>query len=520
LNFEVFDRENKGFDALVGNPPFAGRTTTTSANANGYLKWLQHAHSESHGNADLVAHFFRRAFDLLRKGGTFGLIATNTIGQGDTRATGLRWICKHGGEIFATRKRVKWPGLAAVAVSVVHVIKEALPSSRRLDDGDVEIITAFLFHRGSHDDPVRLIANSGKSFQGSVVVGIGFTFDDADTTGLATPIAEMQRLIDKNPRNQEVILPYIGGEEVNTSPTHAHHRYVINFGERKEEECRRWPELMAIVERKVRPEREASLAESWSQDKEKRAKCWWRFSRSAKDLYAAISGLKRVLVTPQTSNVQGFAFLPTNMVFAHTLLVFPMPSFSAFAVLQSRIHQRWAAFLGPTMKDDLRYTPSDCFETFPFPENWETHPALEAAGEAYYDFRAALMVKNNEGLTKTYHRFHDPDERDPEIAKLRELHAAMDRAVLDAYGWSDIKTDCEFLLDYEIDEEEWGNKKKPWRYRWPDKLRDEVLARLLELNAERAKEEARAAAAAGGEKRGKRSTKRATNEAKKETLFS
>ena len=147
--------------------------------------------------------------------------------------------------------------------------------------------------------------------------------------------------------------------------------------------------------------------------------------------------------------------------------------------------------------------PSDCFETFPFPENWETDPALEAAGKAYYEFRAALMVRNNEGLTKTYNRFHDPDERDPDIVKLRELHAAMDRAVLDAYGWSDIPTDCEFLLDYEIDEEEWGNKKKPYRYRWPDEVRDEVLARLLELNAERAKEEARSAPLRqrGGKKR-------------------
>ncbi len=160
------------------------------------------------------------------------------------------------------------------------------------------------------------------------------------------------------------------------------------------------------------------------------------------------------------------------------------------------------------MKDDLRYTPSDCFETFPFPENWETHPALEAAGKAYYEFRAALMVRNDEGLTKTYNRFHDPDERDPDILKLRELHAAMDRAVLDAYGWTDIPTDCEFLLDYEIDEEEWGNKKKPYRYRWPDDVRDEVLARLLELNAERAKEEARSGAAAAKKQRRKSAKKR------------
>ena len=99
------------------------------------------------------------------------------------------------------------------------------------------------------------------------------------------------------------------------------------------------------------------------------------------------------------------------------------------------------------------------------------------------------MVENSEGMTKTYNRFHDPEERSAKIADLRELHAAMDRAMLDAYGWHDISTNCEFLLDYEIDEAEWGRKKKPWRHRWPDEVRDEVLARLMALNGERALEE-------------------------------
>ena len=172
------------------------------------------------------------------------------------------------------------------------------------------------------------------------------------------------------------------------------------------------------------------------------------------------------------------------------------------------------------MKDALRYTPSDCFETFPFPDSWESHPDLEAAGKTYYEFRAALMVRNDEGLTKTYNRFHDPDRRDPEIAKLRELHADMDRVVLDAYGWSEIPTDCEFLLDYEIDEEDWGNKKKPYRYRWPDEVREEVLARLLELNAERAREEARSGVSAGKKSRKNRPAVRARQDPGTEDLFS
>ena len=112
-----------GFDAIVGNPPFAGKNTTISGHAEGYLDWLKVAYPESHGNSDLVAYFFRRAFTLLRQGGTLGLVATNTIAQGDTRSTGLRYICLHGGTIYNATRRHKWEGAAAVVVSLIHIIK-------------------------------------------------------------------------------------------------------------------------------------------------------------------------------------------------------------------------------------------------------------------------------------------------------------------------------------------------------------------------------------------------------------
>src|SRR5581483_7175533 len=121
-----------------------------------------------------------------------------------------------------------------------------------------------------------------------------------------------------------------------------------------------------------------------------------------------------------------------------TLTVFAFSGLAPFGVLQSRPHEIWARFFASSMKDDLRYTPSDCFETFPFPQAFETSPALEAAGQAYHDHRAALMVARNEGMTKTYNRFHDPDEHCEDIVRLRELHAEMDRAVLRAYGWDDL----------------------------------------------------------------------------------
>ena len=518
---EVFERENPGFDAVVGNPPFAGHVTVVHGNVRGYTDWLRRIHPGSGGKCDLVAHFFRRAFSLLREAGTLGLIATNTIAQGDTRSGGLRRVCHDGGTIYRVRRRLPWPGEAAVVVSVVHIAKAEYPGPRTIDGREAGRITAFLFHAGGHDDPERLEANGGRSFEGSILLGMGFTFDDADRKGVATPLAEMERLLAANPRNREAIFPYIGGEEVNTNPAHAHRRYVVNFrdwplrraelgstwtdaDDEQQRQWRRngivpldypeavaedWPELLEIVDEKVRPERQRTSERSRSTHG-RRASVWWQPYHQAKELYGAIEGMERVLaINCGATPHHAFALLPNGIVFANTLAVIAYDSLAAFCALQSRPHEIWARFFGSSMKDDLRYTPSDCFETFPFPEGWETHPVLEAAGKAYYDFRAALMVENGEGMTKTYNHFHDPEERHPRIAELRELHAAMDRAVLEAYGWEDIPSDCTFLLDYEIDEETWGRKRKPWRYRWPNPVRDEVLARLLALNAERAAEE-------------------------------
>lgn len=138
------------------------------------------------------------------------------------------------------------------------------------------------------------------------------------------------------------------------------------------------------------------------------------------------------------------------------------------------------------MKDDLRYAPSDCFETFPFPKAFDSEPALESAGQAYHDFRAELMVARDEGMTKTYNRFHDANETSADIARLRELHGEMDRAVLRAYGWDDLadRAQPQFLTEETEDDYTYQD-----RLFWPSEFRDEVLARLLKLNAERHEEE-------------------------------
>jgi hypothetical protein len=182
-------------------------------------------------NADLVAHFFRRAEGLLRKGGGFGLIASNTIAQGDTRESGLRQMIAHGTVLYRAVRRLKWPGEAAVVVSVVHGVKrpDRVPPPR-IDGRPVSRISAFLVNGDNDDSPMPLAANEAKAFQGSIVLGMGFTFDDAAAArGTASSLAEMERLIAKEARNAERIKPYLGGEEVNNDPRHLHDRYVIDF---------------------------------------------------------------------------------------------------------------------------------------------------------------------------------------------------------------------------------------------------------------------------------------------------
>jgi hypothetical protein len=474
---EVFDRENPGFDAIVGNPPFAGKNTVAAGQKPGYGEWLQTLHEGAHGNADLVAHFFRRAFTLLRKGGAFGLIATNTIGQGDTRETGLAAILRAGGAILRAIRRLVWPGEAAVVVSVVHVAKGAARSPV-LDGRQVRRISAYLVEGDLDDAPAALVENAGKAFQGAIVLGMGFTFDDAAAAkGVASSLEDMRRLIAENSRNAERIFPYFGGEEVNNDPLQQPRRYVIDFGRLSEDEARAgWPDLMAIIAKRVRPER-------IKQNDRVAREFWWQFLRARPELQTAINGLNRVLTILFTAPHLAVSVIQTGAVFANSLNIFPFDNLAPLAALQSRIHEVWTRFFASSMKDDLRYTPSDCFETFPFCPDYQTDPALEAAGGAYHAHRAALMIARNEGLTKTYNRFHDPHETAADIATLRDLHAAMDRAVLAAYGWHDLIPRAEpvFLTEDTEDDPKYHD-----RLFWPAPIRDEVLARLLALNADRA----------------------------------
>lgn len=507
---EVFMRDNPGFDAIVGNPPFAGKNTISAASGPRYLPWLQQLHEGAHGNADLVAHFFRRAFGLLRESAAFGLIATNTIGQGDTRETGLRAILETGGCVYRAVKRYQWPNEgAAVVVSIVFVSKGATSKPSFLNQRQVTSISSFLRENMVDGLPPVLLANSDLAFAGEEPGSDSFLF--SDKAG-AQALARSTELL-RDPTNHDVIKGYLGTDELNDHPAHANWRYAITFGDMplRRASHEEWAAFDLPVDARADtlagPAFRGSVAADWptvlevlaNSPARRKAVRWWLYRRSSKGLKLATRAIRVVLCVGRSASPHlAVGRVPNNHVFAKTLAVFAYPNLSPFAVLQCRIHEIWARFFSSSMKDDLRYAPSDCFETFPFPQNYETDATLEAIGQTYHDHRATLMVDANEGMTKTYNRFHKQSETGAAIERLRALHDEMDRAVLRAYGWDDLAETLtpEFLTpDTEDDHTYQG------RYFWPAAQRDLVLSRLLALNAERYAEEVKAGLHEKGKKR-------------------
>ena len=445
-----------GFDAIVGNPPFIGGQRITGAFGEPYRDYLvEYIAGGQRGSADYVAYFFLRAEALLKSVGTAGLLATNTIAQGDTREVGLDQITAHGATVYRAIPSRKWPGEASLEVAHVWFRKGPWAGPFRLDEATVSGITSQLQQPGRVTGrPYRLAANNGTSYIGSYVLGMGFVLEPE----------EAQRLLDKDPRNREVLAPYLNGADLNGNWDQSPSRWVINFHDWPLETAMEYPDCFDIVDRLVRPEREKNNRKVY-RDR------WWHYGEKRPELYATIAGLERVLVLSLVNNHLAFAVVPNDQVFAHKLAVLASRDFAVFALFQSHIHYHWAWDRSSTLRRDINYSPSDCFETFPFPPSTNK---LESIGESYHSHRREIMVARREGLTTTYNRFHSPHEVSHDIATLRALHVEMDHAVSAAYGW----TDLDFCHGFH-------QTKQGIRYTISEDARRKVLDLLLALNHER-----------------------------------
>jgi len=222
---EVFHLEN-GFDIIVGNPPYLGGKKLKGALGREQREYfVNYLAKGKRGSADLAAYFYLRSVDLLKSQGFLGYLSTNTTSQGDTREVGLDQILSSGVEIIRAKESFEFPGDAVVHVVMVFLYKgkyrgKKFIVSHDFSQREVNFISAYLKETEKNTTkPYRLKANQEKSFQGANVLGLGFTLT----------AEQDQKLIDKNPKNQNCIYPYLSGEDLNSSPTQTPSRFIINF---------------------------------------------------------------------------------------------------------------------------------------------------------------------------------------------------------------------------------------------------------------------------------------------------
>jgi methylase of polypeptide subunit release factors len=501
----------QGFDCVLGNPPFLGGQKLSGAYGDAFLESIKYQFAPI-GAVDLVTYFFRRIFTIIRPGGFQSLISTNTIAQGSAREVGLVLILNTGGSINHAVKGMKWPGLAAVEVSLITIYKGNWKGLYRLNGKESGNISAYLDESSDFGRPFELFLNSNKSYQGSIILGKGFVLESNEATVI----------ISEYPKNKDVIFPYLNGDDLNNNPGQQPSRYVINFFDWSEEKAMEYQVAYNILSDRVRPERQR-----WKTDSNGRPiegeyalrsplpQRWWQHGEKRPALYRELKQFNRVLVSCRVSKYVNQSFVHVGPIFDVATSVVLRDQYWEYAFLQSSIHDHWAWKYASTLESRIRYINVDCIDTFPIPEISpdSVKKQLDNIGESYHEHRRQLMLGMQLGLTKTYNLFHSQgiqadkvNMQDKQVAllikhlektpgtvslneaiqgilKLRELHVQMDEAVLEAYGWrfdSDQRPDIQLRHDfYEVDYLPDGDRN---RYTIHPDARKEVLKRLLELN--------------------------------------
>jgi hypothetical protein len=452
-----------GFDAVIGNPPFLGGQKLSGAMGAEIRDWFVNVLAEgARGSADLVAYFFLRATDLLRSGGTLGLIATNTIAQGDTREVGLDRMVASGFEITRAIQSRSWPAKGAnleyAAVwGTTGTVSDGI--ARVADDLPVRRVSTLLEPVGRVDGrPARLAENAGIAFQGCIVRGIGF---------VVTP-QEAAQWIASDPRNSEVLAPYLNGDDLNGRPDCSPSRWVIDFADLSLDRAQTFHLPFQRVRELVYPER-------LKVNQERVRRVWWQHEARRPSMRRAIGELDEVLVIALVSKSVMPARVPANQVFSHKLGVFATTSYADQATLSSSAHYLWTVRNSSTMRTDINYSPSDVFLTFSRPVPTER---LHQIGRTLDGERREIMLRRGLGLTKLYNLVNDPDVKDsadPDVRRLRDIHVEIDEAVLEAYGWDDITPNHGF-----------HTYRQMTRWTFSPEARIEILDRLLEENHRRA----------------------------------
>ncbi|MBK04064.1 MAG: hypothetical protein CL920_28945 [Deltaproteobacteria bacterium] len=449
---EIQEQRHPGFDIIVGNPPFLGGQKVSGWLGKERREYLvnQLAGGQK-GSADLACYFLLRSAQLLNRNGWMGLILTDTIAQGDTREVGLDRLLSTQWKIYKADTHKTWPGQAAVRISLLWMTQRDVHGAKELNGQEVEHIDSYLRASSHRSAPDTLQQNQGITFIGSQLSGEGFKL----------PPELAQEWIQEDPQYRDILFPILRGADVNKHPRHLAKQWVIHFGERSYEEAAQHTKAMEWVRKHVKPKRDKLKRKI-------RREQWWLFAERCVQLYEQITDKQQVFVQPFTTKYINPVRVDAAQVFSAPMVVFTRDDWGFYACIQSTLHDLWTHWYSSTMTGGRRYTPSDCFETFPFPD--ET-TSLDQIGEMYHTYRDTLQQQREIGLTSIYNDFHAPDCKESQWLRLRELQQKLDTQVLKAYGWDDLH------ITYEFVERSYGTRRT-----FAASLREQIHQRLYQRN--------------------------------------
>lgn len=461
---EVFGCAGAGFNAVIGNPPFMGGRMIANALGKSYYSYLCLIRNQVKGSPDLCVFFFLRAFTLLCENGYLGLIGTQAIRHAGNREVGLDQVIGMGGLIYSAISLMEWPGSANVHVSIVHIAKGDWAGTKDLDDAGVDFISGGLDRIPDvtiHPLPeMKSIGSQGFTLSGSGFILNASELEDAKTN---------------EPNWSEVVFPFFNGGDLVSKPVMDPHRWVIDFGDRDEDEARYWPYLFERLEKLVKPHRINQTGQI-HQD------CFWKFWDMRPALRIELRDRTEVLAIPRDAKYVVFRFVNTNQRFndAVKLLFIDRRDIWKFGALQSTIHSVWARWRSSNKgASGKKYSTSKALDTFPWPRIGLEQ--LDSASIAYDSCRDSIMSDRSVGLTDVYNLVNSLSESSRDIENFRDAVRELDKAVVASYGWEDLGLNHDFHRVADLPEND------QMRFTISEDARALVIAQLAQLNNERSK---------------------------------
>lgn len=497
---------------IVGNPPFIGGKDMRGELSDGYAEAVWKARKDVPGGADFVMHFWDVAAERLMANGTnakpnplrrFGFITTNSITQTFSRRVIERHLKAKAplSLVYAVPDHPWMKASDKAAVRIAMTVAEAGESEGVLaevvaetdlntDTPKVDLrkfegkITSKLGLGADLSRTKNLWSNKELAYKGYMPWGKGFIIPAGHAVA-----RELQM------NAPTALIAYLNGRDLAQRPRGV---FAIDlFGWDIDDVQRRLPNTFQHLFDTVKPERDVVSREAYR-------RLWWVFAEPRQGMRVALKGLSRFIGTTETSKHRLFSFLQENEAADQKVRVVAASAACTLGLLSSRVHVLWSFEKGgwQGVGGDPVYNNSTIFDPFPFPALTDAaRTEMADLGERLDAFRKARVAEHDHltmtGLYNALERLREVEagigdamtdaERDVydagQIRILAELHDEIDRAVLGAYGWSDLAPALVGKVGGTIP----SLKKTPEQ----EEAEEELLTRLVTLNEERAAEEAR-----------------------------